>query len=445
MDTSVDCLCRSAGNVIVSIQLGRHVRSKKPALLHSDLGQASRRFGRTACGSCWLASWPMAEPSTACRVMRAGYDSRMATENELQRWGQVLDRILVPYDGPLSVVRMLAEAGRPFPHAQAVGVAGLMVIEPLTAAWDAGAPVEGSELWEWIGPAYLAAQSIDLTATDIEPFVEYIDLVRRARDRILDASPENFTVASLLRDLELDVKLAVLVARLGHNGIMQLIDRRIQEAGRAATRQEPAPKPYLDLLTLEATNTSSYRTMSYSDIRAMADPGVLTVEEYLDGDSQAERAPILKYFAAQWVTHMTTLWDERYRPALAELHGCEKNDVASELFADLNKMRQDYVHNRGSATTKQTKNSRLRWFEPGEIMIPSSENYEQLFKELQSEADLLAQPPVPKPKLSRSPIKGQVSVDLRSLFEQTAAAAGMGPDAALEEAITQWIEVRQQS
>lgn len=80
----------------------------------------------------------MAEPSTACRVMRAGYDSRMATENELQRWGQVLDRILVPYDGPLSVVRMLAEAGRPFPHAQAVGVAGLMVIEPLTAAWDAG-------------------------------------------------------------------------------------------------------------------------------------------------------------------------------------------------------------------------------------------------------------------------------------------------------------------
>jgi hypothetical protein len=185
--------------------------------------------------------------------------------------------------------------------------------------------------------------------------------------------------------------------------------------------------------------------MSYSDIRAMADPGVMTLEEYLHGDPQAERAPILKYFAAQWVTHTTTLWDEHYRPSLAELHGCEKNHVASELFADLNKMRQDYVHNRGLATAKQAKNKRLRWFEQGDLMIPTSGNYEQLFKELQSELRTLAQTPVPKDKSSRTAVKGQVPVDLRSLFEQHAAAAGLGPDAALEEALTRWIEFRQQS
>ncbi|WP_324666309.1 HypotHetical protein MUW33_2131 [Mycobacterium canetti] len=368
----------------------------------------------------------------------------MATENELQRWGQVLDTILIPYDGPASAVRRLAKARRPFPHTQAVGVAALMLIEPLTAAWEAGPPAEGSDLSEWIKPAHLAAQSIDRTSTDVDQFVNYIDLVRQARNHINGASPENVTVASVLRDLELDFKLAVLVARLGHNGIMQLIDRRIQEAGRAATRQEPAPKLYLDLLTLQATDIASHRTMSYSDIRAMADPGVMTLEEYLHGDPQEERAPILKYFAAQWVTHTTTLWDEHYRPSLAALHGCEKNAIASELFADLNKMRQDYVHNRGAATTKQEKNKRLRWFEPGDIMIPSSGHYEQLFKELESELHLLAQPPVPKDKPNRTSVKGQVSVDLKNLFEQTAAAAGMGPDAALDEAITRWIEFRQQ-
>lgn len=254
----------------------------------------------------------------------------------------------------------------------------------------------------------------------------------------------NVTIAGVLRDLERDFKLAVLVARLGHNGIMQVIDRRIQEVGRAATRQESAPMPYLDLPTLQATDIASHRTMSYSDIRAMADPGVMTLEEYPHGDPHAERASILKYFAAQWVTHITTLWDEHYRPSLAALHGCEKNAIASELFADLNKMCQDYVHNRSAATTKQEKNTRLRWFVPSDIMTPSSGHYEQLFKELESELHRLAQPPVPKGKPNRTFVKGQVSVDLKHLFEQTAAAAGMGPDTALDEAITRWIEFRRQ-
>jgi hypothetical protein len=52
-------------------------------------------------------------------------------------------------------------------------------------------------------------------------------------------------------------------------------------------------------------------------------------------DPDAERAHILKYFAAQWITHITTLWDDTYRLNLAELHGCEKNDVASELVRRL--------------------------------------------------------------------------------------------------------------
>jgi hypothetical protein len=173
----------------------------------------------------------------------------------------------------------------------------------------------------------------------------------------------------VLRDLELDFKLAVLVARLGHNGILQLLDRRFAAEARAATRQQTATAPYLDLLSLNASDVSNHRTMSYSDIRAMADPGVMTLEEYLRGDPDAERAPIFKYFAAQWVTHMTTLWDEYYRPNLAEIHGCAKNDVGSELFADLNKIRQDYVHNRGRASQKQVKNKRLNWFQQGDLRM----------------------------------------------------------------------------
>lgn len=254
---------------------------------------------------------------------------------------------------------------------------------------------------------------------------------------------EPVSLESLLNDLVLDVKLAVLVARLGHNGILQLIDRRISVSARAATQEETEPKPYLDLLTMEATDAPSYRTMSYSDIRAMADPGVATIEEYLHGDPKAEQAPILKYFAAQWVTHITTLWDEHYRPALAELHSCEKSKIGSELFADLNKMRQDYVHDQGVATGKQPKNKRLSWFQEGDQMIPTSEDYENLFAEVQAELEFLRRAPAPKTTANRTAIKGTVPVDLRSLFETTAAAAGLGANAALEEAVQLWISSKQ--
>lgn len=366
----------------------------------------------------------------------------MATENELQRWGKVLDRILIPFDGPASAVRLLDKAGRPFPHQQAVHVTAAALVEPFTSAWDASPPTEGSDLREWLIPAYSAAGAIDLRSTDVKPFIDYVELVRQARDRLRDTTPETATVTvdRLLRDLELDFKLAVLVARLGHNGILQLLDARFAAESRAATRQQPRPEAHLDLLSLEATDVANYRTMSYSDIRAMADPGVMSLEEYLQGDPEAERAPILKYFAAQWVTHMTTLWDEYYRPSLATTHGLEKCDVGSELFADLNKLRQDYVHNRGYASGKQAKNKRLKWFQQGDVMIPSSENYEQLFTELQSELLILATPPAPRERPTRTSVRGKVPVGVRDLFEQAAAASGLGVDAALADALTKWIQ-----
>ncbi|BBY46590.1 hypothetical protein MARA_00200 (plasmid) [Mycolicibacterium arabiense] len=355
----------------------------------------------------------------------------------------VLDQILIPYDQPMSVVRMLAEAGKPFPHPQAVHVAAQMLVRPLIAAWEANPPEEGSDLWKWIFPARAAATNMDPRSTNTNQFVTYIELARKARELLATGGGEPLSLDSLLNDLTLDVKLAVLVARLGHNGILQLIDRRISAAARAATRQEAEPGPHLDLLTLEATEAPSYRTMSYSDIRAMADPGVATIEEYLHGDPKAEQAPILKYFAAQWVTHITTLWDEHYRPALAELHRCEKNDIGSELFADLNKMRQDYVHNQGIASSRQSKNKRLNWFEEGDQMIPTSEDYEKLFAEVRAELEFLRKAPTPKTTPNRTAIKGTVPVDLRSMFKTTAAAAGLGANAALEEAVQLWISSKQ--
>ena len=113
---------------------------------------------------------------------------------------------------------------------------------------------------------------------------------------------------------------------------------------------------------------------------------------------------------------MTTLWDELYRPQLATLHGCEKNDVASELFADQKTICQDYVHYQGKATSKRAKNKRLKWFARGEQMIPTSANYEQLFHELVDELAFPAGAPTPIEKPNRGPVKARVPIDFVSQF-----------------------------
>ena len=50
---------------------------------------------------------------------------------------------------------------------------------------------------------------------------------------VQQATAVDVTAAGILNDLELDFKLAVVATRLGHNGIMQLIDGWIRDGGRA--------------------------------------------------------------------------------------------------------------------------------------------------------------------------------------------------------------------
>jgi hypothetical protein len=372
----------------------------------------------------------------------------VATEAELTRWSKVLDQIVTTYDMKHSGVRMLVESGGTVPP-PAWRVIDLAIIAPLVESWHANAPVPGSQLHEWIEPAYAAATGLDQTSSDAAPIVDYMALVRKAYEMVQHASGEvngaegrtdDIAAESVLKDLELDIKLAVLAARLGHNGIMNLINDRIAKTSRAATRGDQGPPPHLDLLSLESVEQASYRTMSHTEIRSMADPGVMTPEEFMSGDELADRAPILKYFASLWVTYVATQWDELYRTQLAEVHGCDSDDIVSELFRELNKFRQDYVHNRGTATSRSSKNKRLTWFARGDAMIPTLANYDQLLQELQRELPVLAQRPVPKERPTKSAIKAEVPTELVKRLEKTSGARGLGISAALEAALIKWID-----
>lgn len=159
------------------------------------------------------------------------------------------------------------------------------------------------------------------------------------------------------------------------------------------------------------------------------------------GTDESEQSAILKYFAAQWVTYLVTQWQELYREQLADVHGCDKNDIRSELFADLNRIRQDYVHNRGRASRRNAaKNKRLRWFKRWDDMVPKHADYDQLYRELEQEQQLLAAPPALVETPTRAKVNAQVPVELIQHFEQAAADAGLNTGAALEAALSKWIE-----
>ena len=74
----------------------------------------------------------------------------------------------------------------------------------------------------------------------------------------------------------------------------------------------------------------------------------------------------MKQFAAQWVVTVYTEWEEYYRGALAKALGCEKEDIRSDYFADLGRMRQDYVHKARGICKNSARNKVLKWFNKGD-------------------------------------------------------------------------------
>src|SRR5262249_27747656 len=147
-----------------------------------------------------------------------------------------------------------------------------------------------------------------------------------------------------IADLENFVKVSVLVARVGHPGAMQMVDKEIQERNRSINKATDRAPQFLDINTMRWVEEPSKTTISLSVFVAMVDPGIATLQEMFQQPVEDSQAPILKQFAAQWVVHVYTEWEEYYRDALAAALGCDREAVRSDYFADLKRMRQDYVH-----------------------------------------------------------------------------------------------------
>ncbi|WGI31610.1 hypothetical protein [Mycolicibacterium aubagnense] len=312
-----------------------------------------------------------------------------------------------------------------------------MIVDVLTKdfndAWESDLPVEGSDLYSVMERVTRAAKEFDFTQPAGPQVDRFMGVVIEAR-RELEIGLR--TPKELVADLEKLLKTSVLVARVGHQGAMQIVDKERQERTRSINKATERPAQFLDLDSLKLVENPSKTAISMSVFLAMVDPGITTIQESFGPGAEENQAPILKQFAAQWVIHIYTEWEEYYRDALAAALGCDREAIRSEYFADLKRMRQDYVHKMRGIARNSAKNKVLKWYQDGDNMIPTHANYLQLLTEFPGDALLT---PQPLPPAQRKPIAANADPQLVRQFEEAADRLGLKKDKALDQMITEFL------
>lgn len=243
------------------------------------------------------------------------------------------------------------------------------------------------------------------------------------------------TAAEVVADIEHLLKVTVLVARVSHQGSTKIIDDELQARFDAINRNKTRGAKFFDLHSFQAVDQPSKTTISLQVVLSMIDPGIATLQERMNPFPEETYPPIMKQFAAQWVVNFSE-WDEHFRGQLAKALGCETSDVRSDYFADLGKMRHDYVHNRGICRNS-ARHKVLKWYRKGDSMIPKHANYLQLMTAFPAE-ELSTLKPSPV-AAQRQPVKANADLELAHDFLVRAENLGITKDAALDEALSEWL------
>jgi hypothetical protein len=81
----------------------------------------------------------------------------------------------------------------------------------------------------------------------------------------------------------------------------------------------------------------------------------------------APEGPVVRALGQQWVVMVASKWNDHYRARIADALGIEKNELKDAAMADINRMRNDIVHHRGIATSRNSGRCEfLRWFADGD-------------------------------------------------------------------------------
>jgi hypothetical protein len=366
------------------------------------------------------------------------YRRAMATQAAIDRWDKVLDAVQISRESWLFPEVMTPE-NRKHQYTRDLPMIIETVFSQFVHAWNTDQPDEGSDLYQILEPiARAIGAPLDFTCAAIPQVDTMMAAVNGGRSRLQKLGGPA-TAAEVVADIEQLLKVTVLVARVSPQGSTKIIDDELQARFDAINKNEARGAKYFDLHTFQAVEQPSKTTISLQVVMSMIDPGIATFQEWMRSSTEENYPPIMKQFAAQWVVNFYTEWDEHFRGALATAFGCEPADVRSDYFADLGKMRHDYVHNRGICRNS-AKNKVLKWYSKGDMMIPKHADYLQLLEAFPAE-ELRTMKPVPV-TVQRQPVKANADPELTRQFLVAAENLGVTKDAAIDQALAEWIASR---
>jgi hypothetical protein len=365
--------------------------------------------------------------------------------NAVERWDGVLENIQrtdrTPFARNTRGALSAGKTGMDLPAENAYSVIAHLYTGPFIELWAADPP-QNPTLREALQPVHDAAHAFTPYESLLPQIDQLLEAVSAARDALSqrgsgdrDAAP---TAEQIIADIEMWLKVALLVAGTSHLGPMKVIDDEIAKQTEAARTGLRLPPRHFDFATNQVVHVSTGTSISLAAFAASVDIAIATTWAEAMQPDPSDQPSIMKQFATQLIVTFHTEWDEYYRPALAKALGCDREEIRSEYFADINRMRQDYVHKMRGIARNSAKNKVLEWYSKGDNMIPTPANYVQLLTDFPA-TELLTPKPIPPEQRQRKPINANADPTLVRQFEEAADRLGVNKNMALDQMITEFL------
>ncbi|KIQ20439.1 hypothetical protein [Rhodococcus sp. MEB064] len=299
----------------------------------------------------------------------------MIKQTRASRWLQVLETGRVLMSQSANSAEMYRANGRPLPL-QAQNMMIGVSTDPIKMMIESNPPIEGTALAEQLNGVIQQAKSLTAGAgfhTGLTRLVEAVDEVLPVLRSTTDDEIDSAT--TLVGELERGFMLSLILSMSAHNAILQRVSDWEEEHTRFV--QGRSRKDVGHYFSMHATNAEEIRNQSehafpvessfYSDTPG---PGKIHMQHMVHAINSGANVMVFggggmgstEYYPeamgieyAQWFTYIHALWDEQFRPRFAALYNrgkdpedkLQKNDIKSEFFNDIRKIRTDFVHHQG--------------------------------------------------------------------------------------------------
>lgn len=365
----------------------------------------------------------------------------MIKQTRASRWLQVLETAQVLMSQSVQAAETAKSHGIPLP-AQAQNMIIGVSSDPIKLMTESDPPIEGTELAIKLNDVIKQARALKAGSQFHGGLTRLVVAIKDVIPRLRATTEDEIESATdLVEELERGFMLSLILSMSAHNAIAVRVEEWEQKHNRFIQGQ--SKKDVGHYFSMHATNTDEIQSRGFFDppvessfYSDKSGPGTIHMRHMIHAINSGANIMVAggggmgttTYYPeaqgieyAQWFTYMHALWDEQFRPRFAKFHSrgktdnekIAKNDIKSEFFNDIRKIRLDFVHHQG-IVKQAAKLKFFDWkFETGSRLEISMEQMIEVMDNF-PRAELLK---VPTPhKQERTSLQGSFDVKLLDVY-----------------------------